>query len=331
MFFINNDFINFFIYTYQGAVFLYAISKCLKEERKKDRVRWAVSFFIFIAIRLILGCLLDGDVILTVETHSIGFFLICGIVYRERLHFNEVSLKSEVRTLELIICKIVGIFLIMNIIYFAIRYFKVRRIIRLNSKLNYINDELRNVKDYHGEVIENIYDLYKRNSNKEVGELLKDIINNDNKEIKNFKIKKNENNSILHMALIQAIRDGINVNIDEEYSLELVDMDKIELYRIISNITNNARRFVDKNGIINAKTYKEEHRIIIIIENNGPQIEKAHLDKIFLEGFTTQNNHDKNHGYGLNIVKGLVEKNNGTIEVNSTNLLTSFKISLPCS
>ena len=411
MFLINDIIINFLSYIYQIGVFLYAVSKCLQEERKKDVIRWVMSFFICLLIGIILNFLLDSYSICIIEIHSISFFLVCGIVYREKLNdamvaysvcyyecfiysitkhvlfseeiritygnilsamifmilymyevkrvvkvyknmknekyyrfliivlsfvadlflvFDEITEKNEVRTLQLTIFKMFLLFFIFNIIYFGVRYFKVKRIVRLNSKLNYMNNELRNIKDYHGKIIFNIYNLYLRGNNDEIGIMLKDIINNDNDESKVIKSENVKNNSILDIALMQAVKDGINVNIDEKCSLELACIDKMELYRIIANIINNARRFVGKNGVINVNTYKEEKSIIVIIENNGPKIEQSNLEKIFQTGFTTKDNSDRSHGYGLNIVKELVEKNNGNIEVNSTDLITSFKISLPC-
>ena len=52
-----------------------------------------------------------------------------------------------------------------------------------------------------------------------------------------------------------------------------------------------------------------------------------YLDSGFYDvGFTTKENNDMSHGYGLSIVKELVEKNNGKITVKSTEEKTSFKI-----
>ena len=67
----------------------------------------------------------------------------------------------------------------------------------------------------------------------------------------------------------------------------------------------------------------------IEIENNGPMIEEKDIIKIFEHGFTTKENSDRSHGYGLSIVKELIENNNGTIEVISTEFKTIFKIVLP--
>ncbi|MDO5516368.1 MAG: ATP-binding protein [Clostridium sp.] len=403
--------ISFVSYIYQMSVFLYAVSKCLKEE-KKDMNKWIASFFICSLTGIMLSVLLESHAMAIIELHSISFFLVCGIIYREKMYdamtayslcyylcliysiakdtlfeielgfiwvniiagilfmiiywyslkgvtqlfdvikheeqykvfivvlsfiadifliFDEITSQNQVMMIELTLVKICFAFLIINVIHFTIRYFKMKKIIKLNNKLSYTNNELRNIKEHHGKVIDMMYKLYGLGQNDEIGMLLKDIINSDRKDVKVIKSEEKKSNSILEMAMMEAAKDGILIDIDEEYSVELACIDRMELYRIISNIISNARQVVGKNGIINAETYKEEDKIIIIIENNGPKIDEEHIKRIFQAGFTTKDNNDKSHGYGLNIVKELVEKNQGNIGVESSDLSTAFKIVLPCN
>ena len=65
------------------------------------------------------------------------------------------------------------------------------------------------------------------------------------------------------------------------------------------------------------------------IQNNGPKIPKKILDKIFDNGFTTKENKESNNGFGLAIVKELVESYNGKVQVSSTDKFTEFTIFLP--
>lgn len=397
-------------YIYQYGVFFYAVSKCLKEE-KKDINKWIASIFICIFMIIALSCMLESRVMVIIEVHSLSFFLICGISKKEKIYdsmyahslcyygcliylivqdtlfgvrmtfnimnlvsgllfmgvylysvkgmvelfneirneeqyrtfviifsfiidvflmFDEIAAKAQVRMLQVAVFNMCFIFFIMYAVYFAIRYIKVKKIIHINTKLNYVNNELRNIKDNHRRMINIMIDLYEQNQNEEIGIMLKKIINNGNSEVKLSGIEEKKDNSILDIASIGAIKDGITVNIDEEYSLELVRIDKMELYRIISNIISNARRVLNGAGIINIKTYRSENNIIITIDNTGPKIDDDHIEKIFKAGFTTKNNKDKSHGYGLNIVKELVEKNQGYINVESSEVITVFKIILPC-
>jgi len=94
---------------------------------------------------------------------------------------------------------------------------------------------------------------------------------------------------------------------------------------------NNAIKAMNDKGIIIARSYEYLGNAVIKIENNGPKIEEHHLTNIFKMGFTTKDNTDKSHGYGLSIVKDLVESNNGKIHVKSTDTATEFKIILPIS
>jgi two-component system sensor histidine kinase AgrC len=106
-------------------------------------------------------------------------------------------------------------------------------------------------------------------------------------------------------------------------------MNEMEFYRIISNIVNNAIKAMNGKGIIVAKSYEYLGNAVVKIENNGPKIEEHHLTDIFKVGFTTKDNSDNSHGYGLSIVKDLVESNNGKIYVKSNDTATEFKIVLP--
>ena len=158
---------------------------------------------------------------------------------------------------------------------------------------------------------------------------LKNIINvNQNTadavEIKMSKEKKDK--SILEMALKTATDKGIHVILEEEYDIKSIRIDEMELYRIVSNIINNAIKAMSGQGVIIVKAYELINKVIIEVENNGPKIPDENIESIFQAGFTTKENNDMSHGYGLSIVKELVEKNNGKITVKSTEEKTSFKI-----
>ncbi|MBE6047129.1 MAG: ATP-binding protein [Clostridium sp.] len=70
---------------------------------------------------------------------------------------------------------------------------------------------------------------------------------------------------------------------------------------------------------------------MILIQNDGPQIPKDALLNIFKTGFTTKDNTEKGHGFGLSIVKELVEKYDGQISVASSKELTEFRIVFKCN
>jgi len=68
------------------------------------------------------------------------------------------------------------------------------------------------------------------------------------------------------------------------------------------------------------------HRIII--SNNGPAIPKELLSKIFDPFFTTKKL-GQGSGIGLDIVKKIIEKHSGKINVESDEKETAFEITIP--
>lgn len=100
----------------------------------------------------------------------------------------------------------------------------------------------------------------------------------------------------------------------------------MELYEIV---VNNAIKAMKNKGTLIKKSYENSNNIVIEIGNDGEKIPEEFLDKIFDSGFTTKENSDKSHGYGLSIVKELIENHDGKISVNSSEIITQFTITLP--
>ena len=82
-------------------------------------------------------------------------------------------------------------------------------------------------------------------------------------------------------------------------------------------------------GVITIRTYYEINKFVIKIQNNGPKIEENIINKIFEPGFSTKKDEEKNHGFGLAIVKEIVEKYDGNISVSSSEKLTEFIMKFP--
>ena len=153
---------------------------------------------------------------------------------------------------------------------------------------------------------------------------IKDIIEKSNYS---SGIVEEKTNSILFLSINQAVdRADIEIEIKESAKLYEVNMHEMDLFRVFYNISRNAVEAMGGKGKIEAESYKKDNEIIISIKNNGPEISKKTIDKIFNTGFTTKDNTEKGHGYGLSIVKELVENGDGKIAVNSSPELTEFKL-----
>lgn len=96
----------------------------------------------------------------------------------------------------------------------------------------------------------------------------------------------------------------------------MVEMDKIYLSRIITNLVANARqaRVEGNESIINVDVEQRQKRIIISVEDNGGGIAEEVYDRIFEPNFTSKSG---GTGLGLTMVRKMVEEYQGEISVKS--------------
>jgi signal transduction histidine kinase len=101
-----------------------------------------------------------------------------------------------------------------------------------------------------------------------------------------------------------------------------------ELTQVWTNIIINALQASNFSCeiYIDYRIVQQKHEIII--SNNGPQIPEEVMGKLFDPFFTTKIK-GEGTGLGLNIVKQIIEKHEGTIRAESSPELTSFIIQLP--
>ncbi len=76
-------------------------------------------------------------------------------------------------------------------------------------------------------------------------------------------------------------------------------------------------------------TAHDADRVVVTIENNGPEIPEAVKDRIF-EAFFTTKEPGRGTGLGLDTVRDIVvNQHHGTIDVASTRGQTTFTVTLP--
>lgn len=218
------------------------------------------------------------------------------------------------------------VFFSLGLVYFMNIKLKANTIFELHRNLDDKNNQLRNIKKNHEKQIMYLDYLSKSNNFDEVGEYLKEIINDGQTDINSLK-RKHYESSILNLIEKHISNPEINLIIEEKYNLSNVLMPEMELYRIMINIVDNAVKAMNGKGIIKINVYKKDN-VVLSIENDGPPIKEQDLKHIFEEGFTTKSNQDKSHGFGLSIVKDLVEKYGGQIQVESCDKYTKFIIFL---
>jgi signal transduction histidine kinase/ligand-binding sensor domain-containing protein/DNA-binding response OmpR family regulator len=124
--------------------------------------------------------------------------------------------------------------------------------------------------------------------------------------------------------------------ITEEEEL-LVYYDRSKLERVFYNLISNAFRYTPHDGEITISIKKDDHSIIIQVEDSGVGIPKEYQDKIFERFFEvvannkSNNNYNKGTGIGLSIAKNIVDLHKGELIVrtNEKNKGSIFTVKLP--
>lgn len=102
-----------------------------------------------------------------------------------------------------------------------------------------------------------------------------------------------------------------------------------QLNQVFMNILVNAAQAIDKKGDIYLKTAIEGDHVVVLISDTGCGISEDNLSKIFDPFFTTKDV-GKGTGLGMNIAYNIIQKHNGTIDVDSTvGEGTQFTIRIP--
>jgi signal transduction histidine kinase len=109
-----------------------------------------------------------------------------------------------------------------------------------------------------------------------------------------------------------------------------VTIDPLKLRQIVTNLISNAIKYTVQGEVRLTASLEAEH-LNITVSDTGIGIPKEKLDNMF-ESFTQSENrsaHTEGSGFGLFVVKGLVDVMNGKIDVVSTKKGSSFEIELP--
>jgi len=155
----------------------------------------------------------------------------------------------------------------------------------------------------------------------------------------NGAITKPKNTYIEHIveeniALLSEIANLKNIkliNRVESNTLTWSDTDQMDI--IIRNLVSNALKFTPENGMVTVGAVEKTNHWEIFVRDNGIGMNEETMGKIFSmsETHTTYGTNDeKGTGLGLSLCKEMVEKNNGTIWVNSAiNKGSSFYFTVP--
>ena len=101
-----------------------------------------------------------------------------------------------------------------------------------------------------------------------------------------------------------------------------------EINQIFTNIIDNALDAMENGGTLKIETYRRGHNLCIDITDSGAGIPEDIMSCIFDPFFTTKAMNEGT-GMGLDIVKKIVTRNNGDIQVQSEPGKTCFTVCFP--
>ncbi|MGL5315114.1 MAG: ATP-binding protein [Peptostreptococcaceae bacterium] len=171
----------------------------------------------------------------------------------------------------------------------------------------------------------------------QVEEAKKYIVNvtEEQKSLINLIINKIKDSSIAALIIGKVSRSkevGIKLNLASNSYLDNNNkfLDRNDLITVIGNLIENSVDAINEgsNEIkeIDLFIYNDERTLIISIDDTGKGIKDEYLDSVCQKGFSTKGD---NRGRGMYLIKKIVDKNNGIIEIQSEeNIGTSITVTI---
>jgi signal transduction histidine kinase len=122
--------------------------------------------------------------------------------------------------------------------------------------------------------------------------------------------------------------ENLKLSLNADSTETIINSDRSQLYMVFKNIIRNAIDAMDGVGSLEVSIIKTQNKgIEISFKDSGPGIPDEIKNKIFQPLFTTK---AQGIGFGLSIVKMIIENQNGTIEIESElDKGANFIITLP--
>lgn len=137
---------------------------------------------------------------------------------------------------------------------------------------------------------------------------------------------------VINLLSSNAATKSIEIIFDSDDML-FINADETMIRSIVQNLLSNAIKFTTRNGHIDISLTGTTDEVEIIVQDSGVGISEKEMENLFRldkHSSTLGTEKEKGTGLGLLIAKELVEKNGGTISVQSKiNEGTKFKISFP--
>jgi C4-dicarboxylate-specific signal transduction histidine kinase len=121
---------------------------------------------------------------------------------------------------------------------------------------------------------------------------------------------------VTRVLQVLPVPDGIIVDMKQEMTDPVVDVDPDQIAQVLTNLVTNAYFAMPDGGDLEVGIYDSGERFKIEVKDSGIGIPPENLGKLFEPFFTTKEV-DKGTGLGLAVAYGIVKMHRGDIQVES--------------
>ena len=135
-------------------------------------------------------------------------------------------------------------------------------------------------------------------------------------------------NDTLKMLAAKTRSKGVTVSVDFPDGLPKAYVVGVELNQVWMNLIDNALDAAPTNGHVEVSAAEDRDRILVRVIDDGPGVPKEIQARIFEPFFTTKGV-GKGTGLGLDVVRRLVQRQEGSVDLESVPGHTEFQVRLP--
>jgi two-component system, OmpR family, sensor histidine kinase KdpD len=116
------------------------------------------------------------------------------------------------------------------------------------------------------------------------------------------------------LARMKHLAEEHKLEIDVSEDLPLVPVDYVQMEQVFTNLLSNSLKYAPVNTVVRVLAQVEGESIHVLVSNQGPQIPREHLERIFDKFYRiTEADRVTGTGLGLSICKGIIEAHGGHI------------------
>ncbi|MCG9969055.1 GHKL domain-containing protein [Pelotomaculum terephthalicicum JT] len=254
--------------------------------------------------------------------------------------FNAVRLNIFPGEHFIIFNGLMGLFIIVLTVLSTVAVKKIGQHVEKEYEAKRAEENLKQIKqlidssrkqrhDFHHQ-LQTIYGLLEGGYFERARDYIGGVFGDVSKTVDLIKTDNFSVSALLYTKIGLAEARSIEMEINIECSLKEIPLTPRETSSLLGNLIDNALEAVeDKTGDfrqVKVKIAREYGMYIIIISNTGDPIMPEIKDNVFKPDFTTKEGHS---GLGLSIIKDIVTKYRGNIEIISDPEETTFAVTIP--